>query len=95
MAGNDLRKQVGAFRNVGAPNLDKVSARTKVGDLKITLIGAILSLEAGEWHLPGQQMGEKIDDEISVEDPEDEGEFIGLNMVEDDGACEWEYDDDL
>jgi len=47
MVGNDLRKQVGAFRNVGAPNLDKVSARTKVGDLKIAFIGVILSLEAG------------------------------------------------
>ena len=95
MVGNDLRKQLGAFRNVGAPNLDKVSARAKVGDLKIALTGAILSLEAGEWHLPGHQMGEEIGDEISVEDPEDEGEFIDLNVVEDDGACEWEDDDDL
>jgi len=33
-------------------------------------------------------MGEEIDDEIGVEDPEDEGEFIDLNVVEDDGvAC--------
>jgi len=86
--GNDLIKQVGAFRNVGAPNLDKVFARTKVGDLKIALIGAILSLEAGEWHLTGQQMGEEVDDEIGAEDPENEGEFIELNVVEDDGACE-------
>jgi hypothetical protein len=33
MVGNDLKKQLGAFRNAGAPNLDKVSARSKVGDL--------------------------------------------------------------
>jgi hypothetical protein len=52
MVGNYFRKQLGAFRNVGASNFDKVSARTKVGDLKIALIGTIL-LEAGQWHLPG------------------------------------------
>jgi hypothetical protein len=38
---------------------------------------------------------EVIGGEIGVEDPEDEGEFIDLNVVEDDGACEWEDDDDL
>ena len=95
MVGDDLRKQLGAFKNVGAPNLDNVPVRSKVGDLKIALIGAIVSLEAGEWKFPGQQMGEEGDDEIGVEDPEDEGEFIDLNVVEDDGACEWEDDDDL
>jgi hypothetical protein len=58
-------------------------------------IGAISSLERGEWNLPGQQRGEELDDGISVEDTEDEGEFIDLNVVEDDGACEWEDDDDL
>jgi hypothetical protein len=95
MVGNDLKKQLGAFRNAGAPNLDKVSARSKVGDLKIALIAAILSLEAEEWNLPGQQKGEEIDDDIGVEDPEGEGEFIDLDVVEDDDACEWEDDDDL
>ena len=95
MVGNDLKKKLGAFRNAGASNLDKVSARSKVGDLKIALIGAILSLEAGEWNLPGQQKGQKIDDDIGVEDAEDEGEFIDLDVVEDDDACEWEDDDDL
>jgi len=94
MVGNDLRKQLEAFRNVGAPNLDNVPTRSKVGDLKIALIGAIASLEAGEWNLPRQQMGEELDDGIGVE-PEDEGEFIDLNVFEDDGACEWEDDDDL
>jgi len=69
MVGNDLKKQPGAFRNAGAPNLDKVSARSKFADLKIALIG--------------------------VEDPEDKGEFIDLDVVEDDDACEWEDDDDL
>jgi len=73
MVGNDLKKQLGAFRNAGALNLDKVSARSKVGDLKIALIGAILSLEAGEWNLPGQQKGDEINDDIGVEDLEDEG----------------------
>jgi hypothetical protein len=48
-----------------------------------------------EWNLPEQQRGEELDDEIGMEDPEDEGEFIDLNVVEDDGACEWENDDDL
>jgi hypothetical protein len=48
MVGNDLKKQLGAFRNAGAPNLYKVSARSKVVDLKIALIAAILSLEAEE-----------------------------------------------
>jgi hypothetical protein len=95
MVGNNLRKQLEAFRNVGAPNLDNVPTRSKVGDLKIALIGAISSLERGEWNLPGQQRGEELDDGIGVEDPEDEGEFIDLNVVEDDGACEWEDDDDL
>jgi len=33
MVGNDLKKQLGAFRNAGAPKLDKVSARSKVGDV--------------------------------------------------------------
>jgi hypothetical protein len=88
MVGNDLKKQLGAFRNAGAPNLDKVSARSKVGDLKIALIAAILSLEAEEWNLPRQQKGEEIDDDIGVEDPEGEGEFIDLDVVEDDNACE-------
>jgi len=95
MVGDDLRKQFGAFKNAGAPNLDNVPVRSKVGDLKIAFIGAIVSLEAGEWKLPGQHMEEEADDEIGVEDPEDEGEFIDLNVVEDDGACEWEDDDDL
>jgi len=95
MVGNDLRKQLETFRNVGAPNLSNVPTRSKVGDLKIALIGAISSLKAGEWNLPGQQMGEELDHEIGVEEPEDEGEFIDLNVVEDDGACEWEDDDDL
>jgi hypothetical protein len=88
MVGNDLKEQLGAFRNAGAPNLDKVSARSKVEDLKIALIAAILSLEAEEWNLPGQQKGEEIDDDIGVEDPEGEGEFIDLDVVEDDDACE-------
>jgi len=86
MVGNDLRKQLEAFRNGGAPNLDNVPTRSKVGDLKIALIGAISSLEAGEWNLPGQQMGEELDDRIGMEEPEDEGEFIDLNVVEDDGV---------
>ena len=73
---------------MGAPNLDKVLVRSKVGDLKIALIGAILSLEAGEWNLPGQQMEEEIDGEIGVEDPEDEGEFLDLNVAKDDSAYE-------
>jgi len=47
----------------------------------------------GTLKLPGQQMGEELDDGIGVEEPEDEGEFIDLNVVEDDGACEWEDDD--
>jgi hypothetical protein len=80
---------------VGAPILDNVPTRSKVGDFKIALIGAISSLEAGEQNLPGQQRGEELDDGIGVEDPEDEGEFIDLNVVEDDGACEWEEHDDL
>jgi len=62
---------------------------------QIALIGAILSLEAGEWNLPGQQKGEEIGDDIGVEDPEDEGEFIDLDVVEDDDACEWEDNGDL
>jgi hypothetical protein len=54
-----------------------------------------LSLEAEEWNLPGQQKGEEIDDDIGVEDPEGEGEFIDLDVVKDDDACEWEDDNDL
>jgi len=54
MVGDDLRKQLGSFKNVGAPNLDNAPVRSKVGDLKIALIGAIVSLEAGEWKFPGQ-----------------------------------------
>jgi len=49
------------YWNLGVP-----LTRSKVGDLKIALIGAISSLEAGEWNLPGQQMGEELDDGIGV-----------------------------
>jgi len=40
-------------------------------------------------------MGKELDGGIGVEEPEDEREFTDLNVVEDDGACEWEDDDDL
>jgi hypothetical protein len=41
-----------------------------------TVLNTILSLEAGEWNLPGQQKGEEIDDDIGVEDPEGEGSSL-------------------
>ena len=85
LAGQKLKDQLAAFKAAGAPNLNRITARTRVGEIRTALITAVSVYENDKTWDPFKENG---DERESIE-------VFDFNTLEDLEGEDWEYVDNV